>query len=100
VLAENRKRLAFTLWFRQRGFCAYCEKPLAPLKFGNPNQPEPDDPTLDHVWPRIKGGPDRPENIVLACFHCNQEKGKTDPFLFLKYSALTHVLRAGAASIP
>lgn len=31
--------------------------------------------TLDHVRPKSKGGTNRPENLVLSCFACNQEKG-------------------------
>lgn len=31
--------------------------------------------TLDHVYPRSKGGPDSWENLVTACKGCNGEKG-------------------------
>ncbi len=30
---------------------------------------------LDHVVPESKGGPSSPENIVVACSHCNRSKG-------------------------
>lgn len=39
--------------------------------------------TLDHVQPRALGGADSPENLALACFHCNRRKsdhrGGVDP---------------------
>lgn len=43
--------------------------------------------TLDHVIPRSKGGKDSWENLVTACYNCNQEKanltitewGREDP---------------------
>jgi 5-methylcytosine-specific restriction endonuclease McrA len=31
--------------------------------------------TLDHVIPLSKGGPNKRENIVLACGKCNRDKG-------------------------
>lgn len=30
--------------------------------------------TIDHVVPLSKGGTDDPENLALACFHCNRRK--------------------------
>jgi hypothetical protein len=30
--------------------------------------------TLDHFWPRSKGGPDTLENLLYACMGCNQFK--------------------------
>jgi len=32
------------------------------------------DSTLDHVLPVSKGGTNRLDNLVLACYECNQEK--------------------------
>jgi 5-methylcytosine-specific restriction endonuclease McrA len=31
--------------------------------------------TIDHVYPKSKGGEDSWENLVSACFSCNSEKG-------------------------
>ena len=31
--------------------------------------------TIDHVKPRSKGGTDDEDNLVVACFPCNQRKG-------------------------
>ena len=33
-----------------------------------------DSESTDHVWPRIKGGPDTLENPQLLCRHCNSLK--------------------------
>lgn len=30
---------------------------------------------IDHVFPRSRGGQNNPENLVLACVHCNESKG-------------------------
>lgn len=30
--------------------------------------------TVDHVIPLSKGGVDSPDNLALACFHCNRRK--------------------------
>lgn len=42
--------------------CAYCGKHGVPL-------------TTDHIFPRGKGGSDRPDNLTKACYPCNQKKG-------------------------
>lgn len=36
-------------------------------------------PTLDHVIPLSKGGEDSPDNIVVACRHCNDVRGNRRP---------------------
>lgn len=33
---------------------------------------------LDHLIPRMRGGPDSPENLVTACRSCNSSKGGRD----------------------
>ena len=30
--------------------------------------------TIDHIVPLSKGGSDEPDNLALACFHCNRRK--------------------------
>lgn len=55
--------------FRRDGYkCAYCGKP------GN-------DATLtwDHVLPKSRGGKNTWENLVTACFKCNNEKDNFTP---------------------
>ena len=51
--------------------CVYCALPLCP-----------EAATLDHVYPRARGGPNLPGNIVPACESCNQMKADMLPFEF------------------
>jgi len=37
-----------------------------------------DNLSVDHLFPRIKGGADRVENLVCSCKSCNSSKGKKD----------------------
>jgi hypothetical protein len=30
---------------------------------------------IEHILPRQHGGPDHPDNLALACYHCNRHKG-------------------------
>lgn len=41
-------------------------------------------PTVDHVVPRLKGGPSWAENEVAACRRCNAERGHTSPVEWLE----------------
>ncbi len=52
---------------RQKGRCYYCQK-----KVGKKYH-------VDHVIPLIKGGSNGPENLVIACPTCNQEKHDKHP---------------------
>lgn len=59
------------IWLRDKGRCQYCGT-KCPLdgegKF-----------TYDHVIPAAMGGTRRWENIVVACYDCNQRKGGRTP---------------------
>lgn len=46
--------------------CAYCGRSDIPL-------------TIDHIIPKAKGGEDKWENLVCACFKCNNKKGDRTP---------------------
>ena len=35
--------------------------------------------TVEHVVPRVKGGPSWPENLVAACGRCNRQRGHSTP---------------------
>ena len=50
---------------RDNGACRYC---------GSTS-----DPTIDHVVPRVRGGGDEGENLVVACRRCNSRKGARTP---------------------
>jgi len=77
--------------------CVYCAVELAP-----------DSATLDHVYPRAKGGPNVSGNVVAACAPCNRKKADMLPsefFLlypeaglnFVRYARAVHrALKRGA----
>ena len=46
--------------------CQYCGSTTALL-------------TLDHIFPRSRGGPETWENLVCACIRCNNRKGSRTP---------------------
>lgn len=51
---------------RKSGRCAYCQSMAT-------------NATIDHIWPKGQGGPDTPENVVLACRACNESKANRTP---------------------
>lgn len=53
---------------RDANICQYCERRFQP---GNL--------TMDHVNPRSRGGLNSWENLVAACFRCNNKKGDRTP---------------------
>ncbi len=62
---EEHSRVVRFLARRDGGFaCAYCGSVLSPSAA-----------TLEHVVPLSKGGPDDAENMVIACFECNNLAG-------------------------
>lgn len=52
---------------RDEGRCRFCGVALPRAEF-----------TLDHLFPRCRGGPDWDVNLVVACTSCNNEKGDKD----------------------
>lgn len=57
-----------TLFYRDHGFCAYCERELTLTEMER-----------EHVIPRSKGGPNTWENVVASCRSCNSLKGNSMP---------------------
>jgi HNH endonuclease len=55
--------------------CVWCRRPLVP---GHR------DLSVEHVVPRVKGGPAWLENEVAACRACNRARGHTAPLLWLQ----------------
>ena len=73
-MKARAKRARFRyLWAEQKGRCIYCDRRMS--------RPTPDGPlpdkaaTLDHIYPRCKGGTDHIDNLALACNRCNVAKG-------------------------
>jgi 5-methylcytosine-specific restriction endonuclease McrA len=64
--ASGMKRLR--IYMRDKFRCQYCgdKKTAAQL-------------TLDHIFPRSRGGDNSPVNIVSACLACNNRKGNRTP---------------------
>lgn len=56
-----------TQFERQKGHCYYCHEKLG------------DKYHVDHIVPLARGGSNWPENIVIACRHCNESKGAKLP---------------------
>jgi 5-methylcytosine-specific restriction endonuclease McrA len=61
----ERLRLALD---RDGGECTWCRRALTA-----------DSASVDHVVPRLKGGPAWPENEVAACRPCNRARGHRAP---------------------
>jgi len=55
---------------RQKGRCYYCGRKVD------------DNYHVDHVVPLALGGSNGPENLVIACAHCNDSKGARHPMEF------------------
>lgn len=75
---SNPKRRMKELFKKYNGKCFYCEQRvstssqcLRPLG------------TIDHYIPLSRGGTHSKENLVLACFPCNQDKGNMMPDEFV-----------------
>lgn len=63
---KSKRRFLYEM---QGGKCAYCDEPIE-LHFA----------TLDHVIPRVRGGSDEIDNLVVACKSCNLLKGGYESF--------------------
>ena len=72
MIAEDR---AF-VHARALGCCEYCQ---------SPHDFTPDDFSIEHIFPAIKGGTDDRENLALSCQGCNSRKftatHATDPLM-------------------
>jgi|SRR3989344_1486253 len=74
---ELGRRFFDRLGEAQNWRCCYCG--IRMLNISNFK----DEPTLEHVIPKSKKGPDHPDNLVIACFDCNQTAADLC-FTFLK----------------
>ncbi len=64
----NRSVSRKSILLRDRHTCQYCNRSLAPKLL-----------TLDHVVPRSRGGAGTWENLVAACYVCNNRKADRTP---------------------
>lgn len=58
---------------RNNNFCWYCRRELPPNEL-----------TIDHVFPRSKGGDNDMDNIIMVCKSCNSSKSNMDLFEWYK----------------
>jgi len=64
-------------WFRSIATnCFYCNERMVAPKPNNENQTDPKLATIDHWYPKSKGGT---EKVVVCCAECNGKKSDTDP---------------------
>ncbi len=58
------KKSIKTILYSHNPYCFYCKTLLSKKEI-----------TLDHIIPQSRGGLNIIENLVIACFRCNQSKG-------------------------
>lgn len=68
------ERLRRAIHRREKGFCFYCRKRLAPFTH-----------CLDHVIPRAHGGRNSYRNLVSCCSECNSQKNDQTARDFLRW---------------
>lgn len=77
---EWKKKRKKDLGARQNWLCFYCRRQLSKATL-----------TIDHIIPKSKGGGNHIDNMVGACFPCNNQRGNMDAgqFLALKTGSKT-----------
>lgn len=70
---ERRRKRFERLRAKFLGACVYCDRPL--LVPGEGPRKSPRMTTRDHLIPRSQGGKRNTENIVAACYGCNNRRG-------------------------
>ena len=65
------------LFRRDRHICLYCGEQFKQLEL-----------TRDHIIPMSRGGSDSWENVVTACYRCNNQKGNRTPEEWGKHNLL------------
>lgn len=71
ALRRRSRALRFSksnVYERDQGLCQYCGSVVARSKA-----------TFDHVVPKALGGKTQWQNVVIACYACNQQKGCQTP---------------------
>lgn len=72
MAGADERTLRERIFARDGNRCVYCGKVLPPEQL-----------TLDHVQPRMRGGDHTPGNLVTACAACNTRKGSRPAWAFL-----------------
>lgn len=82
ISTELKRRLLPRLIARYGFRCHYCG---IPLEQNGLNGYNPRGVSFDHVIPKIHGGTDTEDNLVLACRRCNNQK-RTQSYEEFAYS--------------
>lgn len=94
--AAKTKALVFERWQQQQSRCYYCFRRTwvprkhrpehAVARLGVPKRLLGDlRATAEHLHKRSDGGPDKPENIVMACYWCNTTRGERNVLAHVKW---------------
>jgi 5-methylcytosine-specific restriction endonuclease McrA len=72
-----KARLKEFLHKRQGGECCYCGRMtrLYPEPWGLGAPAPADFATLEHLRRKVDGGTNHPDNVAIACFECNSNRG-------------------------
>lgn len=70
-----RPRRRELLWLREGKVCYWCGCETVMTNNQQPNQA-----TVDHVLPGYKGGLSTPDNVVSACYRCNNRRNCEDHY--------------------
>lgn len=78
--ANKRAGSVRWLYEAQEGLCAICSGPMPEPDCPNEGRAAmlPHSPTVDHIKPKVRGGNDRLENLLLVHKVCNEAKGRGD----------------------
>lgn len=74
---EKAREIRKTQWWKRRcaeGRCYYCGKAVTPQEL-----------TMDHIVPLIRGGKSARNNLVPACKECNSKKKHSLPMEWEEY---------------
>lgn len=73
-----RRRVMARLLKEQDGKCFYCSRTIQKNQ-PNDSETKENTATFDHLVPRCAGGKSTQDNLVAACFDCNNAKGARMP---------------------
>lgn len=72
----KRHKMRRKLWDRQGGKCHWCKRPMIWSKRKDDARQSPELATFEHLKERALGGSNHFSNLALACYRCNNERGK------------------------
>lgn len=64
---------------KSKGKCYYCGKKLRANHFVHKGEPKKALMTVDHIFPKSKGGSNNIKNLIASCYKCNQDKADKLP---------------------